>query len=63
MKHHFLLFLLFACSDASGARWMFLESDQVRGQDRLCVYSDALGAHAVTVPRWQACAPYVELDE
>lgn len=55
------LLLALACSDDMG-RWLFLESDEVRGQDRLCVYSDALGAHAVTVKRWEACAPYVEVE-
>lgn len=54
--------LLNACSGGDG-RVMFLESDEVRGTDRLCLYSDALGARAVNVKSWVACAPYLEVDE
>lgn len=52
---------LCACS-GDGGRVMFLESDEVRGSDRLCLYSDALGARAVNVKSWVACAPYLEVE-
>lgn len=51
-----------ACSDDDGGRVMFLESDEVRGQNRLCTYADALGAHAVTLKSWERCAPYFEVE-
>lgn len=51
-----------ACSDDGGGRVMFLESDEVRGQNRLCTYADALGARAETLRVWEACPPWIEAE-
>lgn len=55
--------MLWACSDDGGGRWLLLEQDEVRGMDRICLYSDALGARAVTVKSWEACEPFLEVAE
>jgi hypothetical protein len=58
-----LALLALACSAPPDGRWMFLEREEVHGNARVCWYSDGLGERAETVPVWEACEPYVEVEE
>lgn len=57
-----MLMLGISCSAPEG-RFLMLESYEVRGAEHICIYSDAIGARAVTLDASEACPPYLELDE
>lgn len=56
------LLLALACSAPAG-RFLVLDSDEVRGTSRICIYADAVGAEALTLASHEVCPPTLELDE